>query len=368
MKAPNTHDLEETYREMSDGELLQLASEVESLTGEARTALDAELLGRSLEPASQAETKAVPVSGQPEESGPRGSRAKRSAAVTVAGVILLVLSAGYISTLSLLYHLGYPPLRFAPARFWIAYGPDSAFALWGIATAVGILRLRWWARVSGLLVCAFWAYDGFRAALTFLFMPPHTGSVMETRVAVALVAAFTLGIGGLGALGAAFLNSESAEREFHPSVWGNSRSAAVTCIGIWLVAAWPLELVLYLVKAHPMFVAFPSVPFDWLALGWKRTAFHYEVALLSLTLGIGLLRMKSWAKVGVVVLCGAALLSALIFPLTAHVPGAEAAHVTVLGARHVPGVEAACARSLWEASGAIAAAWLLLKMDRSQFR
>jgi hypothetical protein len=366
MKALDSHDLKETYRQMSDGELLQLASEVESLTGEARTALDGELRARSLEPASQTETKAAPVCGGPEESAPAGSRAMRSAAATVAGIILFAISAGLISTLSPLHHWGYQPLRFAPTRFWIAYGPDSAFALWGIATALGVLRLRWWARVSGLLVCAFWAYDGFRVALTFLSMPPHSGSVLQTRPGVALAAASTLlffGIGGLGALGAIFLNSESAERVFRPSVSANSPSAAVTCIGIWLVAAWPLKLVLYLVKAGPMFVAFPSVPFDWLALGWKRTAFHYEVACLSLALGIGLLRMKSWARVGVIALSAAALLSALIFPLT-NVTGVEA----VAGRFHIPGV-AVFVPSLWEASGAIAAAaWLLLKMDRSQFR
>lgn len=49
MRAPDLHELEEAYRSKSDDEILRLAAEKNSLTEQARTALDGELRRRKLE-------------------------------------------------------------------------------------------------------------------------------------------------------------------------------------------------------------------------------------------------------------------------------------------------------------------------------
>ena len=51
MQTPDVHRLEETYRQKTDGELLKLAEDLDSLTDQAKEALNAELRRRGLKEA-----------------------------------------------------------------------------------------------------------------------------------------------------------------------------------------------------------------------------------------------------------------------------------------------------------------------------
>jgi len=283
--------------------------------------------------------------------------------MTATGVLLLLLCASWVlvqvSTVLILARHGFPlrQWRFQPRRLG---GEISGVVLagWGIATAVGILRLRRWTRFSGLLVCSYCAYIGFGFSLSALAILPYTWQRYGTQITVTWIGTALLyfGLGGLGALGAVFLNSESAEREFRGArpVSESPRPAAVTCIGIWLIAAWPLVLALGLVDLHPLVA--PPVPFAWVLSGWKATAFQYVVACTGLALGVGLLRMRPRARTGVLGLCGAAVVSALTFPMRPSVTAVGAVVARMAISR--PGV---LLLSLWDASPAVVAAWLLLK-------
>ncbi len=78
---------------MSDGEILRLAEELDSLTNEARTALRAELDRRGLGLAAAPEAPvAEPSCASPEPVRTRPA-AKRSTEVTTSGVVLLLGSA-----------------------------------------------------------------------------------------------------------------------------------------------------------------------------------------------------------------------------------------------------------------------------------
>jgi len=367
MKTPDSHALEDNFRRMSDGEVLQLAGDVESLTDDARTALGAELRARHLEQALKDDILTPPLR-RPEETVPAQGGPKRSAAMTATGVILILFSASLlfvlISTLFVLARHGFPPQmwRSDPRRFrsLINFESQAILVGWGIATAIGILRLRSSARVSGLVICSLAAYVGCGVSLSGLVILPNALQRYGTQIAISSIG-FTLlylGIGGLAALGAIFLNSESAEQQFvrGTPIPSGSRSAAVTCISIWLVGAWPLVLALNLLNVHPSTLLLPSIPFATLFTGWEGTAFQYVVACLSLTLGVGLLRMKPWARTGALVLCAAAILSALSVPLKPN--------ITAVGAV-VKGMSvsrlAVAVLSVWDASPAVVAAWVLLQ-------
>jgi len=366
MKARDSHRLEETYRRMSDGELLQLGADVESLTDAARAALDAELRARNLEPASRGEIETTVQPTPPEEPAPARSTGRGTAAMTAAGFILLVFSAALlfitVSTPILLWGR-------LPQNPWLLVHKlinsecQAVLACWGIVTAIGILRLRSWARVSGVLICSLLAYNGSGAAVGGLVTLPALAQTYGTPTTTMVIGTglIFLGIGGLGALGASFLNSQSAQVQFggDAPIPSDARPLAVTCIGIWLVAAWPLALALNLLNAHPPLLSLPSIPFASFLSGRTAVAFQYVIAGVAVALGVGILCTRSWARIGVLGLCAAAFLSALGVPLK---PNITAAGAIVRGNSVTrPGV---AVLSLWDASPFMFTAWLLMKRWR----
>lgn len=363
MKTPDSHCLEEMYRRMSDGELLDLAADIDSLTDAARTALDAELRARNLEPAFQGEIETEVQPTPPEEPAPAESTGGRTGAMTAAGVILLIFSVGllFITVSTPILAWGRLPHVFWPlVRKLINSECHAVLACCGIATAIGILRLRSWARVSGVMICSLFAYVGSGNAVGGLVMLPAMLQTYGTQTTTILIGTglTLLGIGGLGALGASFLSSQSAQVQFSGDapIPSNAPPLAVTCIGIWLVAAWPLALALNLVNAHPPWLSMPPIPFASFLSGWTAVVFRYVVTGVALALGAGILRTRSWASIGVLGLCAAAILSALSAPLMPNVTAVGAVVRGMSVSR--PAVAVMC---LWDASPFVLAAWLLMK-------
>lgn len=372
MRSRDSHALEETYRRMTDGELLQLAADVDSLTDAARTALEAELRIRNLAPAPEANALAAAL---PEESTAIRTGPRRAAGVNVAGILLLVLSVGLLATLvSTLFVM--PGVRFSqqwlglePSRFrkLINYESQIILAGWGIATGLGILWLRSWARISGVLICNLCAYAGFGAVVAGLGLLPAAVQQYRTDVVISSMGIVVIyfGAGGLGVVGTIFLSSESTRQEFlgPAQLATNSRSDAVTCIAIWLIVAWPVMLSLALVKLRLPLLLLPDIPFVWLLFGWKRAAYQCVAAGVAVVLGVGLLRVRPWARIGVLGLCVPVLLSALVFPLEPYATTAEGAVVKGMSFSRL-GITAL---SLWDAAPALVAAWLLLRRRSLEF-
>jgi len=368
MKTPDSHGLEETYRRMSDGEVLQLAADVESLTDAARAALDAESRARNLEPALQGEMETTLQSSPPEEPAPAQSTGRRCAAMTAAGLILLVFSAALLFiTVStpILLRGRLPQYSWPLVRKLINFESQAVLALWGIATAIGILRLRSWARVSAVLICSLCAYGGFAIALGGLVTLRAVLQSYGTET-TAISMGFELiyfGIGGLGLLGANFLNSESAQQQFGGTAptASDARPLALTCIGIWLVAGWPLALALNLANVHPPLLLLPPIPFASFLSARTAIVFQYVIAGVAAALGVGILRMRSWARIGVLALGAAAFLNALTVPLMPNITAVGAIVRGISVSR--PGI---AITSLWDAAPFVFAAWLLMKRWRTR--
>lgn len=363
MKTPDSHSLAETYRRMGDGELLQLAADIESLTDAARAVLDEELHARKLEPAVQGEIETTSQPSLPEDLPPARSTAKRNAAITTTGIILLAFS-----TVELLILASTPIILWSRLRLntWplvlklINFESQMILALWGITTAIGILRLRPWARVSGALICSLGAYGGLAALMGGLVTWPAVLQRYgrETTIMAIGTALIFVGIGCLGALGISVLNSENARQQFggNTPIPSDARPLTVTCIGSWLVAAWPLTLALNLVNVHSPMLSLPSIPFASFLSGRAAIVFQYGMAAVAVALGVGILRARSWARIGFVGLSVAAFLNALSLLLKPDITavGAILSGISVSRAG-VAGF------SLLEVAPYVFASWLLTK-------
>jgi hypothetical protein len=362
MKPPDSQRLVETYHRMSDGELLQLAADAGSLTEAARASLEDELHARKLEPATQGEVETTP---QPPPEAPTRVRsaAKRTAAITTAGIVLLVFS-----TLELLIQASTPIILWSrlPHQIWplalklMSLEFQMVLGLWGIATAIGILRLHPWARVSGALICSLGAYRGLAALVGGLVTWPalaerYGGAITLMGIGTVLI---FVGLGCLGMLGMSVLNSESARLQFDgdlPMPVG-ARPLTVTCIGILLVAAWPLVLSLNLAHIRMALLSLPSIPFASFLSGRAMIVFKYGMAGVAVALGVGILRMRSWARIGVLGLCAAGVLSALSLQLRPNITAVGAILSGISVSR-----SGVAAISLVETAPFVFAGWLLMK-------
>jgi hypothetical protein len=174
----------------------------------------------------------------------------------------------------------------------------------GIATGIGLLRRRLWARLSilvfsGALVLMF----GF-SALTILFTPfPQSG--FAPAVAVALKAGILIFYGLFALLGAGwlyFFNRKTIQQQFEPP----ARALSVKVIGgFFLLSA-----------AGMLIVAFLPAPANLLGLiivGVPGHVLNAACAGIALVTGVGLLRPKRWARNVAIGFCVFYGVSSLLF-------------------------------------------------------
>ena len=356
MQTPTLHQLEELYRHMSDGEILRLAGELDSLTAQAKEALNAELRRRNLEeviPLEAAERYhkmsnseilclAADFSSLTDQAktalnvelrrrgmeevvaleAAEGSEAKEDSVegtigpsidVTASGIILLLGSA--LQLLSVFGILLVWTLRHSQ---WVAGVVTTAFenligGAWSIATAIGILHLRPWARIS-ILVMSIWVIYRCVGAVLVLPISPSGQRLASAAIFIIFIG---LGVGWL-----VQFTSKKVERQFQadaatlttvltpmgvPStaprllaVLPSGRPLSITIIAVWLVAVTPLTVFLELPNRGTAFLGTPlAAPFS----SWTASVYVVTLTTASVALGLGLLRMKRWARTGTVVLC-----------------------------------------------------------------
>ena len=133
---------------------------------------------------------------------------KRPTSVTSAGVILLLGSAlkvlGLIGSFVLLSYRRQPVSIFGQQdEMWRAFLalPQLVIGAWGVATAIGVLRLRYWARVSILVLSLIGTHFFVGSVLAFLLLPSPVGAedkwIIESSRGLAL---FYSGCGGITAM------------------------------------------------------------------------------------------------------------------------------------------------------------------------
>ncbi|MHB8413352.1 MAG: hypothetical protein ACYDDI_15600 [Candidatus Acidiferrales bacterium] len=266
---------------------------------------------------------------------------KRSGGVTAAAVVLIVVSA-CVCFFTLFAAFGVVLARMIDPQhatpmtgFVIGAAFIALIGVWGIIAGIGILRLRRWARlcvlaIAVLLIAA--AVPGILhaprliRATTGIPTVGAQGLIAFEYADLAFESLLPLALGVwwlllfvLRSTRAQFAASAAPETQFAPdssivytagaafipppSVSVSRRPVSITVIAVFLLTG---------VTALPLLLLYPrnwriTVLFGVLLTGNKMLAAMLPWCVADLALGIGLLRLKPWARVGTIVYCVAAM-------------------------------------------------------------
>lgn len=135
----------------------------------------------------------------------RGNRMRRSASVTIAATVsllgsLMSLGLGLVSAVAVLIARKSNPDLNEPlviSGIWIAILVLVVGAIWGIVTSRGLLRLRFWARISILVFSVLLAITGLEGTVAFPFVTARTavGGFLDGKFGMAWFYAILTAIG-----------------------------------------------------------------------------------------------------------------------------------------------------------------------------
>jgi hypothetical protein len=266
---------------------------------------------------------------------------KRSSSVTAAAVVLLLGSAililiAIVTAFAMVLLRSRPSLPIGPA----AAAHESGFLVvtalfylalagWGVATAVGTLRLRSWARIS-ILVMSVIATIGCLGALLMLLivLPSIPGPQDAQSVLIIRVITFgTLGVPGAVAIWWLLLFTRPrVKKQFEREPTGaasylaqvpfrRARPISITVISIMLLWAVPGLLLMTLTNRFFWPSGFPAWILGAEVTGHKAMLVYVGLGLIEAALGLGLWRMKPWARTGTIAFCVFSLVNAGVMAL-----------------------------------------------------
>ena len=270
---------------------------------------------------------------------------KRSGGVTAAAIVLfigsglLVLMAALLVFSSFVVQSVKEPNPLGPAIFYVEAGFLLALAGWGIATAVGILRLRSWARISILVMSGLAAAMMLLSSLGMLLVVPMmkqdpnmpSGAIVFVMVFELILLALPLAICiwwlilfslksvrmqfSTGTQGAVFQPAAAGGMPVVAMREAPARSARKIPVSIIVIAVFLLVGALFAGFSVPLTVRLhvPILLLGVLITGAKGLAAAIVIAALLLFLGIALLRRKPWSLDVTIAYAIFATLNALLF-------------------------------------------------------
>ena len=180
-----------------------------------------------------------------------------------------------------------------------------ALAVWGILTAIGLFRVRRWARYSVLVIggiLALFSLVSLLLTLAMLLAPLPVAAGMNasqvhsaqavTRVVFGVIAFLHAICCAIGVFWLVYFN-KSRVREIFAGLPGQApESPRPFLISIFAV----LILIGAVSCLVMMFVPLPGVFFGLILHGWWKAAFYLVHALLLAAAGIGLWRLREWGR------------------------------------------------------------------------
>jgi hypothetical protein len=228
---------------------------------------------------------------------------KRPAAVTASAVVAIVGSLLLLMMAGLALVASYGPLPptpgtpavVDPARL-IRAGALAlgAFAVLGLTTATGLLRLRPWARISTLVFAGVMAFTCLAAGVSIAALPmppaaidPGAARLLRPTLAVVYGIPFLIGVWWL-----VQFNRPSTREAFagaaEPAAPGG-RPLSITIIGWWLVVGGAATII-------PALSALPAMLFGAILTGWTARLTYVVFAALQISAGTGVLRRQDPAR------------------------------------------------------------------------
>jgi len=257
---------------------------------------------------------------------------QRSGGVTASAVLVfigsgLTLIAAAFSSLALL------ALRNAPEQpAFVRYSVigvgvfEAAFAIWGILSGIGLLRLREWARISLLVFSGLALFCTAPALVIVPLMPIPQSSDLPANFPIAMklileiVYAIPAAIGGWWLY---YFNTRSVRDQFRGEAanatgaetgGAPARPLSITIIGWIMLIGGGISLPL-------SFLRFPVLFGGFVLAGWSSFLYLFGWCAFQVVAGAGLLKLKRWAWM--LAVCGLSfgLANALISVL---IPGWQA--------------------------------------------
>jgi hypothetical protein len=245
---------------------------------------------------------------------------KRPFGVTASAVFALLGSLAMVAFFVLIGVTTFiskgPPMP-PQARFGLpmALAMFGVLGTWGITTAIGLFRLRNWARISTVVFSVFLAFGGLVTAPVMLFVPPPPSAGQDFRAVMWVIAAVYGALGLLGSFWLYYFNRRATRQLFSGTAPAESgRPLSISIIGWWM-------LITGLIAPVGGLLRMPATIFLWILTGWAAVALDLLCGSLSAYIGYGLLRMKPLARVAAICWFGFAAVNSAVFYL---VPGREA--------------------------------------------
>ena len=261
----------------------------------------------------------------------------RSTGVTVSAVLvfigsgLTVVFGGLFGFVTLLVPEG--PAQSPFVRYVLAFSivMYAAFGIWGIASGIGLLRLRQWARISVLVFSGILLFFTVPVLIMLPFLPmPRLEGSGNIVLAIKLGMSFFYGtIAAIGGGWLYFFNRRSVKEQFRrqpeavlltsaeaiiPASSPSRRPLSIGIIGWILVVGSCFALPMVLFRLPMFILGFPLT-------GWRASLTMLIWCVVQGAAGVGLLKLQSWGRTLAICLFLFGLLNCTVLVL---VPGVAA--------------------------------------------
>jgi hypothetical protein len=247
----------------------------------------------------------------------------RSIGITVSAILTfigswLTIAFGGLSIIALLIAMQAPPKPLI-VRFVFATLMFLQFGLgaWGIASGIGLLRLRPWTRISMLVFSGILLFFALPTVLLTPILPIPEPPNSTGHVALAIKVGIGAFFGALVMIGSGWLyyfNQRTVKEQFHggrtlsmvltsaadttllgqaelaiPTGKSSRRPMSIAIIGWLMLVGALLSLPLILLRSPMLFMS-------WMITGWQTGLFMFTTAVLQGIAGVGLLRLRPWGR------------------------------------------------------------------------
>ena len=197
---------------------------------------------------------------------------------------------------------------------------------WGTTTAIGLLRMQNWGRISILVFAVLLALTGVVAAPAILLIPPPPAAPPNHDAVRAGIAMFYGVLGALGILWLYYFSRRATREAFAGVVTRESsgRPLSISIIGWWLLITGVITVLLSPLRM-------PVTFFLWTVSGWTAAVWYFALGALYTYIGYGLLRLNRMARLLAISLLGFGVVNGFVF---FALPGRDARLATVMSKFH----------------------------------
>ena len=223
----------------------------------------------------------------------------KSPGVIASGVVSIIGSVVFLLIAAVMVFVVPPPVANAPdvrVVSLVSAAMLAALSALGIATGVGLLRLRPWARISILVYAGIMSGVSLMAGVMMAFIPLPTAQNVDASVMHAMrpmlaglyAVPFLIGVWWL-----IQFNTQSTKAAFAsnaPEHQDAGRPIGISILGWWLLVSGVFCVI-------PAGLRMPAFVGGMVWTGWSATAIYVAFGAIWCYLGAGLLRLETRARV-----------------------------------------------------------------------